>query len=103
MAIKDEPMKKEINLPVKKEMPQKIRKEPEPDYVVYIGPSLRAMITKNAIIRKQDLNSVELALERYPDIKHLLIPGDQLGTARAQIRNPDSFLAQVYGRLAQTA
>ena len=74
-----------------------------PDYVVYIGPSIRAMIAKNAIISKDEMGNIDQALERFPEIKHLLIPGDQLGEARAQIKNPDSFLAQVYGKLAINA
>lgn len=112
MVAKNTPHKEEVTIPKTKKVleeitvPERIMENPpelvidSPSYFVYIGPSLRALIAKNAIIGKDNLDTIKTALERYPDINHLLIPGDQLGAARAQIRDPDSFLAQVYGRLA---
>ena len=41
--------------------------------------------------------------EKHPDIKYLLFPGDQVASARAQIRKADNFLASVYERLAGKA
>ena len=72
-------------------------------YYMYIGPSIRGVISMNAIIRQDELKRLDNALAKYPDIKHLLIPGDRLGAARIAIKKPDSFLAAIYNRLANKA
>lgn len=72
-------------------------------FYMYIGPSIRGVISRNAIIRKGEMKRLDDALAKYPDIKHLLIPGEQLGAARIAIKKPNSFLAAVYNRLADKA
>lgn len=78
-------------------------KQPQAAFYMYIGPSIRGLISGNTVYRKDELKALDAALAKHPDIKHLLIPGEQLGAARIAIKKPDSFLAAVYDRLANKA
>lgn len=72
-------------------------------FYMYIGPSIRGQISKNAVYSGDELKSLDKVLKKYPDIKHLLIPGEQLGQARIAIKDTNSFLATIYNRLADKA
>ena len=74
-----------------------------PAYLVYIGPSIRGNISANAIITQDGLALLRDTLNKYPDIKTLLMPGDKLAEARATLKNPGSYLRAVYTRLAAKA
>ena len=74
-----------------------------PPYLVYIGPSIRGKISANAIITQDGLTLLRDTLDKYPDIKILLMPGDRLAEARATLKEPGSYLRAVYTRLAAKA
>lgn len=74
-----------------------------PAYLVYIGPSIRGNISANAIITQGGLALLRDTLDKYPDIKTLLMPGDKLAEARAELKQPGSYLRAVYTRLAAKA
>ena len=74
-----------------------------PPYLVYIGPSIRGKISANAIITQDGLALIRDTLDKYPEIKTLLMPGDKLAEARAELKQPGSYLRAVYTRLAAKA
>lgn len=74
-----------------------------PAYLVYIGPSIRGRISANAIITQDGLALIRDTLDKYPEIKTLLMPGDKLAEARAELKQPGSYLRAVYTRLAAKA
>lgn len=103
MAVKktDEKLEEKAVVAPKPKAPA--AKQPQAAFYMYIGPSIRGLISKNAIYPRKDLKRLDDALAKHPDIKHLLIPDNQLGAARIAIKKPDSFLAVVYDRLAEKA
>lgn len=104
MAVKKTPDSKPANkAPEPVKLQPQVAKQPQAAFFVYIGPDIRGVISKNAIYRKDELKGLDDAIKQHPDIKHLLIPGEQLGEARATIKKQDSFLAAVYNRLATKA
>ena len=113
MALKKtiaEPIKEETPAAIAAETPETLpEKAPvqadiqEPAYLVYIGPTMRGYISRNQIIPRHQLMTLDRVKEKHPDIKYLLFPGDQVASARAQIRKADNFLASVYERLAGKA
>ena len=108
MAVRKTPeIKPEEAVEIKTEAPAKPKLQADSPkqaaFYMYIGPSIRGVISMNAIIRKDELKRLDDALAKYPDIKHLLIPGDRLGAARIAIKKPDGFLATIYNRLANKA
>ncbi len=108
MAVKKAPDKQPEEKLLEKPIAQAKPKAPvartnQAAFYMYIGPSIRGLISKNAIYPRKDLKRLDDALAKHPDIKHLLIPDNQLGAARIAIKKPDSFLAVVYDRLAEKA
>ena len=113
MALKKtraEPLKEEVRAAIAAEAPEtEPVNEPvkavaqDPDYLVYLGPSLRGYISKNQIIPRPQLLALDRVKEKYPDVKYLLVPGDQVASSRAMIKRADNFLASVYERLAGKA
>lgn len=108
MAVKKAPDKqpeeKLLEKPIAQAKPQApAARTNQAAFYMYIGPAIRGLISSNAIYRKDELKRLDDALAKYPDIKHLLIPGEQLGAARIAIKKPDSFLSVVYNRLAKQA
>lgn len=78
-------------------------KAAEPDYLVYVGPSLRGYISRNQIIPRHQLLALNRVKEKHPDVKYLLVTGDQVASARAMIKRADNYLASAYERLAGKA
>lgn len=110
MAVKKTPDTKPEEVTIQEEKvvtPAKTKapaaRTPQAAFFMYIGPSIRGVISKNAIYRRDELKKLDEALAAHTDIRYLLIPGDQLGAARADLKKPDSFLAAVYDRLANKA
>lgn len=108
MAVKKAPEtqpeeRKENIITLPKELKPQAVSKPQAAFYMYIGPSIRGVICANAVIRADALKRLDDALVKYPDIKHLLIPGEQLGAARVAIKKPDNFLAAIYNRLAHKA
>lgn len=104
MAVKNTEPKQETKVEKTTEAPAKPQAVKEKAaFYVYIGPSIRGLISRNAIYEVNELKSLDRALEKHPDIKHLLIPGEQLGQARIAIKDADSFLSTIYNRLANKA
>ena len=111
MTIKKKPIKEETREPVPERSPEqepvkeaRAKTTPaRPAYLVYIGPSIRGHLVKNAVIRRDQFKALERSLEAYPEIKHLLVTGDQVAASRAMVRQPDSYLHAVYAQLAGKA
>lgn len=107
MAIKKEQNKKvetktqppeqkaPIKAPVAKTLPSA--------FYVYIGPAIRGIMSKGVVVPGNELRKLDAAIEKYPDIKTLLIPGENLGRAREALKEPYNFLNAAYKRLANIA
>lgn len=81
---------------------QRKKKLDEPEYCVYLGPSIRGVIQYGAIIHSDYKNAVrEMAdgIERFPLIKNLIVTGEQLPAARQQIKTPGNGLYAYNQRL----
>lgn len=104
MAVKKTETNREVKVEEKTSVPTKNQAaEEKAAFYVYIGPSIRGLISKNAVYSGDELKSLDKAIKKHPDIKHLLIPGEQLGKARIAIRDANSYLAMIYNRLANKA
>lgn len=107
MAVKkkspDQPDILRITEMVEEVEPKAAPEAAPPAYLVYIGPSIRGRISANAIITQDGLALLRDTLNKYPDIKTLLMPGDKLAKARAELKEPGSYLRAVYTRLAAKA
>lgn len=72
-------------------------------FFVYLGPSIRGVI-QNASIYNGSRAEVEQflagAIEQFPRIRRLLIPGEILAEERQKIRTPGNALYIAYKKLA---
>lgn len=62
---------------------------------VYIGPTIRSAIQRNAIFmgtREEAKRKLARAIEKYPPIASLLIPSEELAEARKMIIQPGNLL-----------
>ncbi len=78
--------------------------EDKPQVCVYIGPSLRGIITKGQVFRgdKQTaLASLVPAARKYPGIANLIVSGEQLAGARFEVKREGSLLNKKYTMLAR--
>lgn len=77
---------------------------PPSGFYIYIGPNIPRLIRSNTIYRGNRahvLNEVKEAVEKYPLVKKLLIPGDQLPTARMDVKKSGEALHASYVRLSE--
>ena len=72
-------------------------------FCMYIGPSIVGTIQQARILYgdKQDaLAQISAAVEKYPLIATLVIPGDQVSEARIKVKTPGNLLYVNYHKLA---
>lgn len=77
-------------------------------FCAYIGPTIRGLIQHGTIYegsKRDALKSPALcrAVDTYPEITGLLVPGDTLTEARRKINTPGSLLYVRYKALANRA
>lgn len=70
---------------------------------MYIGPGIRGIVQKNHIVQEADAALLESAQEKYPEIKRLIIPAERLAQARIELKQPGTYLHEIYARLAKKA
>ena len=61
----------------------------------YIGPNLRGLINHNKIFRgtrAEVLKQAERAMEAYPEVQRLIVPGETLARDRARAAVPGNVL-----------
>lgn len=71
---------------------------------VYLGPSIRGIIQKGQIFsgtKEEVLASLVPAAADYPGIAGLLVTGEELPTARTQVRTAGTLLYTRYQKLAK--
>lgn len=72
-------------------------------FCAYIGPTILGVIQNGTILRgskAEAVTAVQTAVEKYPLIQTMIVPGECLGTARIQIKTPGNLLYNNYRRLA---
>lgn len=77
-------------------------------FCAYIGPTIRGVIQHGTIYegsKRDALKSPALcrAVDTYPEIANMLVPGDALAEARKKINTPGSLLYVRYRELAARA
>ena len=79
---------------------------PPSGFYIYIGPTIPGLIQANTIYRgsrEHALTDAKEAIEKYPLIKTLIVPGDYLPAARLKIKTTGNALHANYVRLAAAA
>lgn len=82
------------------------RLEARPPAFIFLGPTIRGLIQANTIYRgdrAHALAEAKEAIEKYPLIKTLIVPGDYLPAARLKIKTTGNALHANYVRLAAAA
>lgn len=72
-------------------------------FCVYIGPTILGVIQNGTVIRgsKEDaIAAVAPAVEKYPLVRSLIVPGDTLGADRIKVNTPGNLLYVNYHKLA---
>ncbi|MDD2429328.1 MAG: hypothetical protein PHQ85_07060 [Eubacteriales bacterium] len=98
--MKEDIKKTELKKTVKWAKPVKSVKQ---GLKMYIGPGIRGIVQKNHIVQEADATLLESAQEKYPEIKRLIIPVERLAQARIEIKQPGTYLHEIYARLANKA
>ncbi len=68
----------------------------------YIGPTIRPLIQKDAVFRgtkTEALKQAKAAIEKYPLVKTLIVPGDSFPVARLKVQQPGNALYMNYQKL----
>ena len=75
-------------------------------FCVYIGPTILGLIQSGTIytgsIEEAKSRAAE-AIGRYPLVEHLIIPGESLAQARADVSAGNTYLGTLYRRIATSA
>ena len=77
---------------------------PPSGFYIYIGPSIAGLIRNGDIFRGDRaaaLAKAQKAIEKYPLVKTLIIPGDSLPTARLKVKTPGNALHANYVKLTE--
>lgn len=72
-------------------------------FCMYIGPSILGTIQCSRILygsRQDALRQLSSAIEKYPLIAALIVPGEKLPEARRKVKEPGNLLYVNYHRLA---
>jgi len=65
------------------------------DFFVYLGPSIRGLIQNGDIFkgdREKVMEDAKAAIDRFPLIEKMLVPGETLFKARVQIKTEGTAL-----------
>ncbi len=76
---------------------------PPSGFYIYIGPNIRGLIQNGNIYRgtrASVLAALQTAIEKYPLIKTLVIPGDSLPAAHQKVKTSGNALHANYVKLA---
>ena len=79
---------------------------PPSGFYIHIGPTIPGLIQANTIYRgsrEHALTDAKEAIEKYPLIKTLIVPGEYLPVARLKIKTTGNALHANYVRLAAAA
>lgn len=79
---------------------------PPSGFYIYIGPTIRRLIQNGTIYRGNRAHALSMArkaIEKYPLIKTLIIPGDNLPIARLKLKQGGNALAVNYKKVAEAA
>ncbi len=71
-------------------------------FCVYIGPTILGVIQSGTVYTgnvKNALASIAPAVERYPEIAHLVVSGDTLPVDRIKVKRPGNLLYVYYHQL----
>ncbi|MCD8355865.1 MAG: hypothetical protein LUE11_04760 [Clostridia bacterium] len=72
--------------------------------LAYIGPSIPHFSLRNAMVLTGTEGEIEAftkpLLERYPEIKYLLVPVDKLSDAKRKMRRKGNILTKYYRDMA---
>lgn len=77
---------------------------PPSGFYIYLGPTIRGLIQANEIYRgnrEYALTKAQPAIQKYPLIKTLIIPGDYLPAARQKLKTSGNALHANYTRLVE--
>lgn len=84
-----------------KPAPKKKAAEGKPGgFLVYIGPSILGVIQSGTIFAGDGDAAVKAAVEKFPLVKALLIPGHRLAADRIKVKTPGNSLYENYRNLA---
>lgn len=86
----------------KKKKTAKVAEQPA-GFCVYLGPTIRGVITQGQIIpgtRKEAIDLLASAVTKYPTIARLIVTGAELPAARVSIKKPGSLLHISFNKLA---
>lgn len=72
-------------------------------FCVYIGPTITGVIQSGSIhhgSKDEALANIQLAVDKYPLIKALVVPGEALAESRVKVKTPGNYLYNQYRALA---
>ncbi|MCI9506158.1 MAG: hypothetical protein HFF62_06145 [Oscillospiraceae bacterium] len=107
--VPDRTVTEPVPAPTENISPQKNSEKaggPPSGFYIHIGPTIPGLIQANTIYRgsrEHALTDAKEAIEKYPLIKTLIVPGDYLPVARLKIKTTGNALHANYVRLAAAA
>ena len=84
---------------VKKTQAEGVEKEVQKKTVIYIGPSIRNVVSTGTLYHNGLPKVLEEEMTRQPVIKSLIIPVDGLAAAQKELAVPGSALSTIYGKV----
>ncbi len=91
--------------PAKTVMDDKTEKKPvgsSAGFFCYVGPSVVGLIRHGAIFmgdKKAALKAAAPAIEKIPQVKNLIVPAEELPTARLKVKTPGTSLYSIARRI----
>ena len=88
----------------KKRKPSGKAASPQEGFCVYLGPSIRGVITKGAVYRgtrQEVLASLERILGKFPGIAGLIVPSTTLPRDRIKVKTQGTLLYNRYQQLVR--
>ncbi len=73
------------------------------EFWCYIGPNLTHFIQTGTIFRgtrEEALEAAKDAIEKYPLVKSLIVSGENLQTARIDVKKPGTAMHKLYSKVA---
>ena len=101
-----ETVAEEIEEPIAKAAPVVEKEAPDASFFMYLGPNIPGLIQYGTIYHGTlaEAEAKEaVAIGKYPAIKALLIPGDEIAVRRKEIQKPGTRLYWCYQRVVNGA